>query len=108
DECIVHASLMETKLFLYHAELDSIQVMPEMVEQNLQAQLDQAVQATGSIDGVVKFYGKSSFEELSKYLKEIIENNLKISQYQNTIATSVEITLDEDRQFFNSLLEVGL
>lgn len=108
DECMVYGSLMESKLFLYHAELDSIQVMPEMVEQNLQAQLDQAVQATGSIDGVVKFYGKSSFEELSKYLKEIIENNLKISQYQNTVATSVEITPEEVRQFFNSLPEEEL
>src|SRR5690554_6313725 len=60
NECMVFGSLMESKLLLYHAELDSIQIMPGMVDGKLQAQLDQMVQATGSIDGVIKFYSKSS------------------------------------------------
>lgn len=108
NECMVFGSLMESKLLLYHAELDSIQIMPEMVDGNLQAQLDQMVQATGSIDGVIKFYSKSSYEELSKYLREIIENNLKISEYQNTVVSNLEITPQEVRMFFNDLPEEEL
>ena len=108
NECMVFGSLLESKLFLYHAELDSVQVMQEQVDSNLQAQLDQLVQAAGSTDAAVKFYSKSSFEELSKYFREIIENNLKVSQYQNTIADNVEITPEEVKQYFNSLPEEEL
>lgn len=107
-ECEVFGSLLESKLFLYHAELDSIQVAPEQVEQNLQAQLDQAVQVLGSTDALAELYGKSSFEEVSAYLREIIEDNLKINQYQGVLTDNIGITPEEVRQFLSSLPEEEL
>lgn len=90
--CSILESILESKLFLMQARIDSLTVNNDIVAQNVSQRIDQAKTTLGGDDEVEKYFGKSLFKLRQEWTRQLEENNLT-QQMQQTIAGRVpEIT----------------
>ena len=101
--CRVFGTLLETRLFTHQAIQDSIVILDEEINAMMNSQIDRMVEKVGSVDRVVSFYNKKSYEEFREYLFEIMKQNQLASRMQNQLIEEVTITPEEIRQFYNSI-----
>lgn len=101
--CRVLGTLLETRLFTHQAIQDSLLVSSEEINGRVDDQIDTMVERAGSIDRVVSFYNKNSYEEFRAYFYEIMEQNLLASRMQIHLTENVSITPEEIRQFYNEI-----
>ena len=98
--CQVLGSVLESKLFSHQAIQDSIVITNDDVNAQMDSQFDRAVEALGSMDAVVKYYNKKSYEDLRASFFDIMQENLLASRMQNKLIDEVKITPEEIRQFY--------
>ena len=90
--CSILEGVLESKLFLMQARIDSLTVNNDVVSQSVSQRIDQAKTALGGDDEVEKYFGKSIFKLRQEWTKQLEENNLT-QQMQQTIAGRIpEIT----------------
>ena len=96
-------SLLENKLFSHQAIQDSLIVTSEEINARLDEQIDLMVEQVGSIDNVVKYYNKKSYEEFRNTFYDIMYENQLAASMQNKLISDITITPEEIRQFYNSI-----
>lgn len=101
--CELLGTLLENKLFTHQAIQDSIVLTDEEVNSYMDGQIDRMVEQAGSIDNVVQFYNKKSYEELRETFFYITKENLLASRMQDKLIKEVTITPEEIRQFYNKI-----
>ncbi len=90
--CSVLESVLESKLFLMQARIDSLTVNHEMVNSSVNARVDQVKTALGGEEQVEEYFGKSLFKLRQEWEKMLEDQNLT-QQMQQKIAGNVpEIT----------------
>ena len=90
--CSVLESVLESKLFLMQARIDSLTVNREMVNSSVNARVDQVKTALGGEEQVEEYFGKSLFRLRQEWEKMLEDQNLT-QQMQQKIAQNVpEIT----------------
>jgi len=103
--CQLFGKLLEDKLYMHHAILDSIEVNDAEIRSYVDQQLEGFAQQIGSMDKLVAYYNKSSEQELRDEMYELNKNGKMASMMQQKIVEEIEVTPEEVRQFFNKIPE---
>ena len=94
--------MMQSKLFLMQARLDSLNVNHDMVEASLNEQMARVRTALGGDEQTEAYFGKSLYQ-LRKDWKQQFEDNSLIQQEQAEIAKSIpEITPWDVKQYLDT------
>jgi len=94
-------SMIEEKLVLAQAALDSITVSDEEVNQRIDYQINLFTQQYGSREKVEQIYGMS-IEKIKRELRDEVRKNLMIQRMKDKKFSSVEVSRREVEQFFST------
>ena len=94
-------SMIDDKLVYAQAELDSITVTDEEVNQRIDYQIQVFQQQYGSIKRIEEIYGMS-IEKIKRELRDDVRKNLMVQKMQQTKFASIEATRREVEQFFDT------
>ncbi|MEI6574979.1 MAG: peptidylprolyl isomerase [Bacteroidota bacterium] len=100
--CQILESILFQKLMLNQAELDSVNVTDEEVEDELNRRLRYYIGQFGSQEKFEEFY-KKPVTEFKEEFREIVREQKLIEQIQRGIVKDVKITPSEVKAFFNKL-----
>lgn len=102
-KCELLESLLEQKLLLAEAELDTnIVVTDNQINQNMDRRMKYFIENIGSEKEVEKYFNKS-INQLKSEMSEMIKEQLKTEQMQSTITKNVTATPSEVRNYFRQL-----
>lgn len=106
--CEVLERMLETKLFLMQARIDSLKVNDDMVNTNLNMRIDQVRSQLGGDEEAEKYFGKPLHKLRQEWRKALEEQSL-FQQEQGQIAGSVpEITPSDVREYLAKTDSVDL
>ena len=101
--CEVLENMMESKLFLMQARVDSLNVNMDMVEGEMTQRLDRIRTSLGGDDEVEKYFGKPLFRLRQEWRKTLEDQSL-IQQEQSQVASKIaELTPYDVRQYLDTL-----
>tara|TARA_R110002124_G_scaffold287089_1_gene470377 strand:+ start:154145 stop:155629 length:1485 start_codon:yes stop_codon:yes gene_type:complete len=103
--CQLMGKLMEDKLYLHHAKIDSIMVSDAEISPQVDQLIQYMVSEIGSEEKVVNFYRKENMAALKKDLFDAKKNIELANRMQAKIVEAVEVTPEEVREFFFSIPE---
>ncbi len=102
--CQILESLLYQKLLLNQAELDSVEISDSRVESAMDARLRYFIGQFGSQEKLEEFYQKSVLE-IKEEMRELVRNEMKISEVQQKITENLQITPSDVKAFFYSIPE---
>jgi peptidyl-prolyl cis-trans isomerase SurA len=94
-------SLVEEKLVLAQANLDSIIVSDDEVNQRIEYQIDMFIQQYGSREKVEQIYGMS-IEKIKREMRDEVRKNLMIQRLREKNFANVEASRKEIEEFFQN------
>lgn len=94
-------SMIDDKLVYAQAELDSIVVTDEEIDQRIDYQIQVFKQQYGSVQRIEEMYGMS-IERIKRELKDDVRKNLMIQRMQQTKFTTIEASRREVEEFFST------
>lgn len=100
--CEILEDQLFRKLMLNQAELDSIEVTNEQIEQEMDYRIRYYVNQLGSQEKLEKYYNKT-MKEIKEELREIIKDQKLVEEVQRKIVGGVTATPSEVREFFESI-----
>jgi peptidyl-prolyl cis-trans isomerase SurA len=101
--CSILESMMESKIFLMQARIDSLTVNSDMVEGELTNRIDNARTMLGGDEELEKYFGKPLYR-LRQEWRQMFEDMSLTQQEQATIAQSIpEITPYDVQQFLDTV-----
>lgn len=100
--CQILESLLFQKLLLNQAELDSVEISDSRVESAMDARLRYFINQFGSQEKLEEFYQKSVLE-IKEEMRELVRDEMKISEVQQKITENLQITPSDVKEYFTSL-----
>ncbi len=100
--CDILEEMVFQKMMLAQAQLDSLQVSEDQVEQELNRRVQYFIQQIGGREKLEQYMGKS-IEQMKNDFRESIKNQLLVSQMQQKITGSVKVTPSEVKDFYHSI-----
>ncbi len=94
-------SMIEEKLILAQAQIDSVVVSEEEVNRQLDYQIEMFIEQYGSKENFEKAYNRP-LEKIKRELRDEVKNNLLIQKVQGQRFATMEISRFEVEEFFNS------
>ncbi len=102
-KCSMLESLIASNLMLNQAKLDSIEVLDEEVEAQLEARIEQILGFMGgSVQQFEEYYGQSTAEVKSRF-RDDLKNKLMIERMQGSIMAGATVTPSEVKAFFSRI-----
>ncbi len=105
--CGIFESLVINKLLVAKAEIDSVEILDEEVQMNLDQRMQIIISQIGSQQKLEEYYGKT-VEEFQAELFNDIKEQMLVDKMQRTITSDVKITPSEVKKFFNQIPEDSL
>ncbi len=103
DRCNVLAGLIDQKLIIHQAKLDSIEVSETQIDNELTIRFERILaQMNGDEEFFKEYYGSSVAEMKEKY-KEDQKQQMLARQMQQTLMQKVKITPNEVLSFYNGI-----
>ena len=106
--CEVLEKMMEQKLFLIQARIDSLTVNQDMVESNLSQQIDQIRTALGGDEQVEEYFHKPLYKLRSEWRKQFEDQSLIQQEQQEVVKQLPEVTPYDVKAFLDSTDENDL
>jgi hypothetical protein len=106
-KCGIFESLVISKLLVAKAEIDSVIVLDEEVQMNLDQRMQIILSQIGSEQRLEEYYGKT-VDEFKMELFDDIKEQLIADKMQRTITEEVSVTPSEVKRFFNLIPEDSL
>lgn len=100
--CEILEDLMFQKLMLNQAEMDSITVTDEQVEDEVDRLIRYFMSQLGSQENLEKYY-KKTLPEIKDELRRMRKDQMLVEQVQQTILANVEVTPAEVKKCFNNI-----
>ena len=100
--CQIYNDLIERKLLMAQAKIDSIEVGENMVELEMESRLDYFISQFGSEQEMEDYFSKSIFD-IKDDLREAIREQMVTSQVRNSILEDVSTTPSDVKSFFRSM-----
>lgn len=100
--CQMLETLVINKLMVAKAEIDSVEVTPDQVNQNLEQRISYIVSQIGSVQALEEYYGKT-MDQFRQELFDQIKEQLVVQKMQGEITTDVKVTPAEVKRFFNKI-----
>ncbi len=101
--CEILESLMESKLFLMQARVDSLEINNDMVEANLNQQLDQIRTSLGGDEQVEEYFSKPLYRLRQEWRTQIEENSLTAQEQQKIAGKIPELTPYDVKQYLDTV-----
>lgn len=105
SRCQMLGKLMEDKLYVHHAKIDSITISDDQINGRLDQQMNYLISELGSEEKVAEYYRKESYADLRKQLFDVNKSIALAREMQNKVIEKVEVTPEEVRNFFFSIPE---
>lgn len=105
SDCDMLEDIMLQKLMAHHAVQDSIIVTDAEVFGNVENDIAYLTSQLGSMERLIEFYGFNDESDLRDELKKIKKENLLVEREQAKIVENIQVTPEEVRIYFNSLVE---
>lgn len=102
DHCQILRYLLQQKLMVARAEIDSVVVEDEMVEGTLDQKMSIFISQIGSAEKLEEYYGKS-IKALKDDLRKPVREQLVAEKMQNEITAKLSVTPREVKKFFNQI-----
>jgi len=107
-KCKVLETLLINKLMLAKAEIDSVTVDKEAIDEQMDRRMQYFInQAGGNAKKLEEYYNKS-IDELKKELRKGVKEQMVIQKMQETITAKVKITPADVRKFFSAIPQDSL
>lgn len=100
--CSLLESMMENKLYLMQARLDSISLNNEMVNAQLSQRMDQILTALGGEAEVEAYFSKPIYKLRQEWQQQIEEQTLTQQEQQQIASTIPELTPYDVRQYLDT------
>jgi peptidyl-prolyl cis-trans isomerase SurA len=101
-KCEIFEDLLAQRLMLNQAIVDSIEVSPSQVEQELNQRLQMFIEQIGSEERLEAYYNKSMLE-IKDDFRDLIRDQILTRQMQSQIAADISVTPTEVKSFYRSL-----
>lgn len=102
DRCEMLRMLLQQKLMVARAEIDSVVVEDAMVEGELDQRMAYFIQQAGGEQKLQEFYNKS-VKQLKDDLRKQIREQLVAQKMQGEITSKLTVTPNEVKKFFNQI-----
>ena len=106
--CEVLEQMMESKLFLMQARVDSLKVNDDMVESQLTSRIDEVRTALGGDEGVEDYFGKSVATLRQEWKQQLQDQSLTQSEQAEIASKVPEMTPFDVRQYLDTVDVVSL
>lgn len=100
--CQILEDLLFQKLMLNQAELDSVTVTSDQVDQEMERRLKYFINELGSQEKLEAYYNKS-VNDIKVELRRLVSDQMLVEQVQSGIMQKVVITPQEVRTFFKNI-----
>lgn len=97
--CKVFEQLLINKMMLAKADLDSVTVEDNLVDDQLNRRMAYMIQAIGSKEKLEEYY-KKSIDQFKVELKKEVKEQMLIQKIQESISKNVKVTPSEVKRFF--------
>jgi len=101
-KCKVFQQLLINKMMLAKADIDSVTVEDNMVEDQLNRRMAYMIQAIGSKEKLEEYY-KKSVDQFKAELKKEVRDQMLIQKIQEGISKNIKVTPSEVKRFFNAM-----
>ncbi len=100
--CLVIDQLMQKKLLLNRAKVDSLKVSDEQIEGELNRRMEFFTQQYGSEEAIEKYYHKT-IREIKDDFRDEVKSQLLEEQEQSKVVSAVDPTPEEIKKFYLSI-----
>jgi len=100
--CQILEDLLFQKLMLNQAELDSVVVTEDQIDQTMDARFRYYIQQFGSQEKLEQFY-KKPLIQIKEEFRSLVKEQLMVDEVQQGLVKDLKVTPSEVRVFFNSL-----
>jgi peptidyl-prolyl cis-trans isomerase SurA len=100
-DCEILEGLLYEKLLVNQAQIDSIEVGDEIVNQEMESRLRVIADQIGSIELLEEFYGKSVAQIKAEFFT-VIQKRMMAEQMKESITENVDITPREVKDFYKN------
>ena len=100
--CEVLEQMLEAKLFLMQARVDSLTVNSDMVENQLTSRIDQIRQALGGDENVEEYFHKPLYRLREEWRRQFEDQSLTQEEQGNIVASVPEITPYDVKEFLDT------
>ena len=100
--CQILEDMLFQKLLLNQAELDSVQVTDDQIEQTMDARFRYYIQQFGSQEKLEEFY-KKPLLQIREEFRTLVKEQLMVDEVQQKLTMDVKVTPSEVRSFFNRI-----
>ena len=101
-KCDLLEGMLINKLMLHQAEVDSIEVTDDEVNREMDNRIRYMISAYGSLENLERQMRKS-LSEIKDYFKDVIRDNIMISQIEQKLTGTLSVTPQEVVDFYNSI-----
>lgn len=101
-KCDLLEGMLINKLMLHQAEVDSIEVTNDEVNREMDNRIRYMISAYGSQENLERQMRKS-LSEIKDYFKDVIRDNIMISQIEQKLTGTLSVTPQEVVDFYNSI-----
>ena len=102
-KCHVLETLLINKLLLAKAEIDSVTVDKEVVDEQIDRRMQYFINQAGGDPKKLEAYYHKSIDELKKDLRKGVKDQMVIQKMQDNITAKVKITPSEVKKFFSEI-----
>ncbi|MDD3636815.1 MAG: peptidylprolyl isomerase [Bacteroidales bacterium] len=100
--CQILEDLLFQKLMLNQAEIDSVEVTDEQINQEMERRLRYFINELGSQEKLEAYYNKST-NEIKNELRRLVKDQMLVQEVQNGIMNSVEVTPSEIKNYYRTM-----
>ncbi len=101
-KCDIFRSLLQDKLLLARAEIDSVVVEETMVADQLNRRIQYLAGQVGGVERLEQYYNKS-INQLKEDLRRTVREQMIMEKMQQEITGKVSVTPKEIKKYFNSI-----
>lgn len=101
-KCQIFTSLLQDKLLLARAEIDSITVEEVMVTGELDERINYLASQVGGTERLEQYYNKS-LRQLKDELRKTVREQMVMERMQREITSKVSVTPKEIKRYFNNI-----
>lgn len=98
-KCQIFESMVMDKVMVAKAEIDSVIVLDEEVDSNLDRRFQIMVAQVGSAEEIERYYGKS-IDQFKDELRESIREQLTVQRMESEVTRDLAVTPAEVKKFF--------
>lgn len=100
--CVVPEQIAIERLFLHQADLDTVEVQENMVQQSADGQMNFLVANLGSREKVEQYFNKP-FNELRENYATQMRNRYRVNDVRRSLTKNLKVTPSDVRRYFSDL-----